>query len=64
MDKLLKAVKDAAADLKLVATNLHFPLDTSTLDRAVDALAAEFKDAPKPEKPVEKFSKPVEKPVV
>lgn len=41
MDKRIQDVKNAVANLKLVALNLHVPLDTSTLDKALDALLAE-----------------------
>jgi len=38
MEKLVTDVKNAVANLKLVALNLHVPLDTSTVDKALDAL--------------------------
>ena len=43
MTELIDNVRHAAENLCAVARNLHTPLDTSTLQAALDALAASLK---------------------
>lgn len=63
MDKLVKDVLAATESLTEVAKALHTPLDTSTLERAVKALASEARKLERvEEKKSEEASKPTPRP--